>query len=231
MVPLLLVRGRRSLDSVESHQESPMPIRNRDEEDEDRPRRQSREAEEDERDSRTKRGERDARRDRDDRDDRDGEDERGERSARKRRREDDEDGPGRVTKKGGVGVGVVLAILGGLFLVCCGGVGLGSYLYIKARDKAQQFAQNIETWNPTVNKTNSDALQVGTTTRVQAELTLGVKGRMATANNLETVFGSDKSSIASWTAAVDQKRAVIWQNGDDYLLAMCSAKRAIDRAV
>jgi predicted Zn finger-like uncharacterized protein len=141
------------------------------------------------------------------------------RPGKRRRRDDDEDGPPRGKKQGGGGAGTVLAILGGLFLVCCGGGGgLAYYLYTKARDKAQEIVKAIEESNWKVTQFGYDQLKVGTTTRTKADESLG-KGRIATADDLPKVFANDPGRTDAWVAKVNAKRAVVWQNGEDYIIA------------
>jgi hypothetical protein len=92
-----------------------MPRPDDDLDDHDRPRR-GRPRDEDEDDDRPAR----ARRRRDDEDE-------AERPARARRRRDEDEDRPRKRKKSNVGL--VLGILGGVFLLCCGGGGLGLYLF------------------------------------------------------------------------------------------------------
>jgi hypothetical protein len=126
--------------------------------------------------------------------------------------------------KKGMGVGTVLAIVGGILLLCCGGVGaVGYYLFQKGQEFVEKAREQLETHNPRVTRQNFETLKVGESTRADAERLLG-NGRVATSDDLNKVFsrpGPDsRNDINSWSPKVVQNRVLIWQNGEDYLLAL-----------
>jgi predicted Zn finger-like uncharacterized protein len=195
-----------------------------DEDEDDRPRKKRRDEEdEDDRPARRRRDDRDEEENEDrprnrrrDEDDRDG----GEDRPRKRRRrdDDDDDRPTRKEKKGGGG-GLALGIIGGILLACCGGgLGLGYWVYSKAKKAKEDVEEFVENANHRVNPNNNEALQVGNTTRAQAEVTLG-GGKVAAGEDLEKVFPGDAAKFEKWMPFVVQTRAVYWRNGDDFIIA------------
>jgi hypothetical protein len=121
---------------------------------------------------------------------------------------------------------MIVAVICGTLLLCCAGVGGGIYwLYGKARNTVQQARDDLKQardelslWNPSVNRVNYDRLSVGTTTRLQAELTHG-GGKTATSEDIEKIFGVDAQEAERWMGKVAQNRVVVWRNGDDYILA------------
>jgi predicted Zn finger-like uncharacterized protein len=159
------------------------------------------------------------RRDEDEREERDRDRDRDDDRPRRRRREEEDDRPHRRNEaQGGSNTGTILAIVGGVLLLCCGGaVGLGWYVVTKVRDKAQEIAKNLETWNPAVTSFNYESQKVGVGTRALAERDLS-HGKLATDGDLKTVFGADQNKINQWAPKVAQGRTLIWRNGDDFIL-------------
>ena len=60
--------------------------------------------------------------------------------------------------------------------------------------------------------------KVGASTRGQVDLTLG-DGKVATTDDLKLAFGTDTKKVEAWTPKVDDGRAIIWRNNDDFILA------------
>lgn len=155
---------------------------------------------------------------------------------RKRRRDEDEDEDDRPRRRGkasgsSMSGPALIGIIFGVLLLCCGApVGIGYYVVTKVRDKVQEVAGELEKWNPAATKANYEGLKVGTTTRAQAEQTLG-KGRAPNADDLANIFGSDKSSAATWQGAVGKGRALMWRNADDYILVMFHPSAEADARV
>jgi predicted Zn finger-like uncharacterized protein len=173
--------------------------------DEDRPRRKDGGDDGD----RPRRKDRDAA-DRDERDDRPG---------RRRRREEDDDRPARGKKEGGSGGVLIVGIICGTLLLCCTGVaGLGYWFYTKAKEAVETVKEGLEKTNLRVNETTFRGLTVGSTTRTQAENTLG-GGKIATAEDIEKALGADAAAADKWMSMVVRNRAVVWRNGDDFILA------------
>lgn len=173
-------------------------------------------------------------RDEDDRDDepvakkskRRGDDE-DDRPARKKRRGDDDeddDDRGGKKKKGGSNALMIVAVICGTLLLCCGGSGFGVYYYIikpvkeKVQETVQKAEEEVKTWNFQVSKFSYDELEVGESTRSVADAKLG-SGRVATDADLQKVFASEPGRVNDWTPKVTAKRAVVWQNGQDYVIA------------
>lgn len=154
-----------------------------------------------------------------------GDDEDDDRPARKKRRGDDEDdGDGPKKKKGGSNALMIVAVICGTLLLCCGGSGFGVYYYIikpvkeKVQETVQRAEDEVKTWNFQVNKFSYDELEVGESTRSVADAKLG-SGRVATDADLQKLFADEPGRIADWTPKVNAKRAVVWQNGQDYVIA------------
>ncbi|MFM8273066.1 MAG: OB-fold protein, partial [Gemmata sp.] len=132
--------------------------------------------------------------------------------------DDDQDGP---AKKTGWAGKVLLAVLLGMLLLCCGGGGYGGYwFYTKAKKVKDDFVKAVENWNPRVNQFTYNELEVGETTRAEAEAAnhLGT-GRPATDADLQKAFASDPGRTGDWSAKVSAQRAVVWQSGEDYIIA------------
>ncbi len=143
---------------------------------------------------------------------------------KKKRDDGDGEGPRNGKKKGGGGV-VIVAILCGTLLLCCGGVGYGGWWaynkFVKLKNDVvegvEKAKEDLEKWNPSVSQFNYEQLKVGTTTRAQAETSLG-KGRLATSEDVQKIFPNDVAKTQQWTEKVVDGRAVLWRNGDDFLL-------------
>ncbi len=137
---------------------------------------------------------------------------------KKKRGDDDENDDRPAKKKGGGGI-VIVAILCGTLLLCCGGVGYGVYwFYTKAKKAKDDFVEAVDKLNFRVSTFSYNKLEVGETTRTQTDSELG-GGRIATDADLQKVFASDPSRTDAWTAKMNAKRAIVWQNGDDYIIA------------
>ena len=142
------------------------------------------------------------REDADDREDKDDRDRDRERPARPRRR-------GASRPPASNSTPVLLGVIAVLMLTCCGGVGFGVW-WVYSR---------IERTNLWVNVAGYNGLRVGGTTRTQAEQSIG-RGKVATTDDVQLAFpkGADPDRLALWTEKAEQGRAVIWRNGNDYLL-------------
>ncbi|AMV29260.1 tRNA-anti-like protein [Gemmata sp. SH-PL17] len=136
---------------------------------------------------------------------------------RRRPRDDEYDQP--EGKKGGKGPIIIVAILCGTLLTCCGGVGYGGWwLYSKAKKAKDDIVEAVDKMNLRVNSFSYADLEVGTVTRTETDAKLG-SGRVATDADLPKVFATDPQRADAWADKVRQKRAVVWQNGDDYIIA------------
>lgn len=126
----------------------PSPRSESDDRDEDdRPRKRRDEDERDDERSRD-RDERE-RRDEDDRPRRRRDDDDDDRPRRRRRRDDDDDDDrparNRRQQQGGSGVGLVLALVAGSLLVCCGGVGYGVYWFTnRVKQEVEKAAEDLK---------------------------------------------------------------------------------------
>lgn len=157
-----------------------------------------------------------------------GDDEDDDRPAKKKRRGDDEDDGGDdrggKKKKGGSNALMIVAVICGTLLLCCGGSGFGVYYYIikpvkeKVQETVQRAEEEVKTWNFQVSKFTYDELEVGESTRSVADAKLG-SGRVATDADLQKVFAAEPGRVADWTPKVTAKRAIVWQNGQDYVIA------------
>ncbi|HEY1188126.1 MAG TPA: MJ0042-type zinc finger domain-containing protein [Gemmata sp.] len=140
---------------------------------------------------------------------------------RKTRRGDDEDDA--PAKKGG-NVVLIVALVCGTLLTCCGGTGFGIYYYVikpvkkGVEDTVQQVREDLKTRNPSINGANYGQLEVGETTRAEADAKLR-NGRTATDEDLKKVFASEPARVAEWSSKVSASRAIVWQNGDEYIIA------------
>ncbi|MCI0704906.1 MAG: zinc-ribbon domain-containing protein, partial [Planctomycetia bacterium] len=163
------------------------------------------------------RGDRGDRRDRGDRDDRrERRDRRDDDRPPRARRADDRDAP---PPRESSGTGLVLAIFAVLGLLCCGGIGVGVYFVVEAVKKFEEDREErrrAEQTKPT--RTNYDALTVGTTTRAQADEKI-IGGRLATEADLPKVFFRDPQRTKLWVEKVNENRVVVWQDGDNYIIA------------
>jgi predicted Zn finger-like uncharacterized protein len=185
-----------------------------DDADEDEPRRKGRDRDrEDDDGPRRTQSKRGAKGDRDDEDDRP--------RKRHRRLAALADRPARGRKQeGGSGGGATIAIIVcATLLLICGGVGASVWYFVyRVKKGVEEFVENVKVMNPRANQFTYAVLQVGTTTRFQAEQNLG-QGKPATADDLAKVFPLDPVRVEEWRPLVEKGRAIIWQNGDDYLLA------------
>jgi predicted Zn finger-like uncharacterized protein len=141
---------------------------------------------------------------RDDRDDRD-------RPGKGRRRRDEDDPPGRPRKSaGGSNTGLILGIVGMVLLTCCGGgIGLTWYLMKKAQEVVEAGKEQMDHMVDTLKKSNPHVtLQ-----------SLGA-GTVAGTDDLQLAFpNAADQQKAAWAEKVAEGRAVVWRNGDDFLLA------------
>ncbi|MBP3960232.1 hypothetical protein J8F10_33820 [Gemmata sp. G18] len=141
------------------------------------------------------------------------------RPVRRRRPRDDGDDDRPEGKKGGKGPIIIVAILCGTLLTCCGGAGYGGWwLYSKAKKAKDDFVEAVDKINFRVGALTYGELEVGTATRTETDAKLGT-GRIATDADLPKVFAADPGRTDVWSDKVRQKRAILWQNGDDYLIA------------
>ena len=141
----------------------------------------------------------------------------------KKRRRDDEEGDERPVRKGNSAV-LIVAIICGTLLLCCGGTGFGVYYFIfkpvkeGVENTFEKAREELQTWNFLVTERNYNDLEVGDTTRTQADTKLGA-GRVATDEDLQKVFASDPARVNEWAAKVGARRVVVWQNSGDYIIA------------
>lgn len=142
------------------------------------------------------------------------------RPARRRRRDADD----RPPQKGGNKALMIVAVICGTLLLCCGGTGFGVYYFIikpvkeGVENTFEEAREKVKTWNFQVSKFSYDELDVGESTRSVADTKLGA-GRVATDEDLNKVFASEPGRVSDWSAKVAAKRAVVWQNSDDYVIA------------
>jgi predicted Zn finger-like uncharacterized protein len=140
---------------------------------------------------------------------------------RKRRYDDADDRPARGKKAGGGGGLTIVLVVCGTLLLVCGGIGGGVYwFFVKAKETVVKgLDQMKESLEKTAFQFNYDQLAVGTKTRKEAETLLGA-GRVATTDDLDKLFPDriDAERKAAWAAKLSQRRAVVWQNGDDSIL-------------
>jgi predicted Zn finger-like uncharacterized protein len=179
--------------------------RSQDEDADDRPRRKGADRDDEDRDDRRAKSKRD---------DRDEDD----RPAKRRRRDDDLRARGKKREGGGGGGGgatIALIICGTLLLICLGIGGSIWYAVYRVKKGVEEFA---ETANFRVTQFAYDRLQVGATTRAQAEQILG-GGKIASADDVEKAFPTDRETMNRWTPLAQRGRAVMWRNGDDFLFA------------
>ncbi len=173
-------------------------------EDDDRPRKKPRDDEDDDRGPK-RRG---ARGDKDDDD----------RPRRKRRDDEDDDRPRRGSTPPAAGGVMVVLIICGTLLLICGGVGFAIYRFVYAvKETVEKKADEFQRAFSPVTQDNYKQLVLGKTTRAQAEAKLGA-GRMATGDDMAKALGTDLARAELWATMAARQRAVIWQNGDDYIL-------------
>jgi hypothetical protein len=158
-------------------------------------------------------------------------DDRPRRRLRRRDDYDDDDRPVRRRRRarpkpqGNTGL-IVLAVVGGILLLC-GGAGVGGYFMFLHPKVAlqQQIADDIknEEANARVSKTKLDQLRAGMT-KAQVEAVMG-SGRVAEWADVVSVTGAfddahDKE--LRWQPAREQKRVYVWDEFTDRILVAYS---------
>jgi predicted Zn finger-like uncharacterized protein len=206
--------------------------RDEDDDDDDRPRKKKRDEDDDRDDDRPAKSKKKDR-DEDDRDeqksekgkkgDRDDKDD-DDRPVKKKRRgdDDDDDRPGRGEKKKGGG-GMIILLICGALLLCCGGIGGAVYWFvIKAKEGIEDIADSLTPKNDKLTKENYQKLKP-LMTQSEIESIIG-KGSSITTFHLNTIWEADtaenkkrKSEVAT---RMDQGRAYVWRNKDDYVIVV-----------
>ncbi|MDY3552488.1 hypothetical protein R5W24_001570 [Gemmata sp. JC717] len=142
---------------------------------------------------------------------------------KKRRRDDDYDDGDQPVKEKGSKVVLIIAIVCVTLLLGCGGAGLGLYFAVikpireGVENTVEKAREELKTWNPLVSVISYSELEVGESTRATADAKLGT-GRIATEEDLSKVFADAPGRAGEWAAKVSAKRAVVWQNGEDYII-------------
>ena len=149
----------------------------------------------------------------------------GDRPAKRRGRDADDDGPRGRKPAGKSKTGIILVVIAGVLLLCCGGVGFaGWWVYNRIEeDKRARESGAASTDKVTGAGTRAmyDRLQVGKTTRAEADAMLGGRGKIATDADLMKAFAVGPAPRApdAWYAKTGAKRVFVWLNGGDYLIA------------
>lgn len=148
-----------------------------------------------------------------------GGDDRPPRRPRRRYEDDGHEDEERNEKKGVSATTLILGILGAVLLTCCGTAGYaGWWAYTRVQKAKDDFVEALDKLNLRVNAFTYADLKVGEATRAVADSELG-DGRVATDDDLAKVFATSPERIGAWSQKVSQKRAIVWQSGDDYLIA------------
>jgi predicted Zn finger-like uncharacterized protein len=145
----------------------------------------------------------------------DEDDDRPRRKPRRRDDDEDDDRPRRARQEGGKsGAPLILGIIAGIFLLCCGGIGgLGYYFYRKGKE----VIETVQTIDPRVNRVNYDRIEEGMTPG-EVEAILG-RGKVITGPEADQAFPDiNKARLETWAPLADQNRVALWRNGDDFLL-------------
>jgi len=153
------------------------------------------------------------------RDEDDGED-RPKRRPRRRDEDDDDidDRPRNRPAKQKSNTPIILLVVGGILLTCCGGVGYGIYYAVqKVKEVAEQARQRLENTNLLVSQLSYEQLKLNMT-RAEVERNLGV-GREATLEDVEKAFRPGSFKIKEWEPRAKEGRVLVWRNGEDYILA------------
>jgi predicted Zn finger-like uncharacterized protein len=138
--------------------------------------------------------------------------------------EDDDDRPRRrprsasVERSGGGGAGKVLAIVGVVMLLLCGGIGFGIYwMVMKVKDSVEKAQKQFEEEMNPATQAKYDQVRIGAP-RTEVEGQLYYDHRPATEADLKKAFrGDDAKLIPDWESKVKKGRVLVWQRNEDYL--------------